>query len=74
MIKLQIIGQISLVSDFLPFYGLLPYNEYNIALKRLIHIVANVVDVLKKNQTVNLTVRFVDSQGLTDKTEQFGEQ
>ena len=46
----------------------------NNALKRLIYIVANVVDVLNRNQTVNLTVRFVDSQGLTDKTEQSTEQ
>lgn len=62
------------MSDFLNFYGLLHYNEYNNALKRLIYIVSNVVEVLKKNQTVNLTVRFVDSQGLTDKTEQSTEQ
>lgn len=34
----------------------------NNALKRLIYIVANVVEVLNRNQTVNLTVRFVDSQ------------
>ena len=70
MIKLQIIGQISLVSDFLPLYGLLHYNECNNTLKRLIYIVANVVEVLKRNGTV----LFVDSQGITDKTEQSTEQ
>lgn len=34
------------------------------------------VDVINinRNQTVNGTVLFVDSQGVTDKTEQFGEQ
>ena len=74
MIKLTRIAFKSLLTNFLPFVVQLHRFGNNIALKRLICIVANVVDVLKINQTVNLTVRFVDSQCLTDKTEQFGEQ
>ena len=74
MIKLTRIAFKSLLTDFRVVGGMSTcFRDFN-ALKRLICIVANVVDVLKKNQTVNLTVRFVDSQCLTDKTEQFGEQ
>lgn len=74
MIKLTRIAFKSLLTDFNPFVVQLHRFGNNNALKLLIYIVANVVEVLNRNQTVNLTVILVDSQGLTDKTEQFGEQ
>lgn len=74
MIKLTRIEFKSLLTDFNTVVVQLHRFGNNNALKRLIYIVANVVEVLNRNRTVNRTVRFVDSQCITDKTEQFGEQ
>ena len=60
----------SLLRHFLTFVVQLHRFGNNNALKRLIYSRSDIVDVIKRNRTV----LFVDSQGLTDKTEQFGEQ
>lgn len=74
MIKLTRIEFKSLLTDFNTVVVQLHRFGNNNALKRLIYIVANVVEVLNRNQTVNLTVILVDSQVVTDKTEQSTEQ